>query len=236
MKFLKYLFLGLILISCSEKKEIDLGDFVYSVQNSIVFISASGNLEKTMEYESLEGTGFVITEDGYIATAGHIFTEFVGAFPDNIFVDFLDSEPIPAELRFLSEKEDIAFLKVDREKPIRPLTLEEKIPKYGDPVIIIGYYYSTITFSTGAFYTYKINEEEDPKNIDYFSRYDPHMAYVSFCFFARGQSGSPIFNINGKVIGLNILFFGGTGHGGKTFSVPPSTIINLFKKFIRIDI
>jgi len=236
MKFVMGVLLSVFLVSCSKTEEISVGKFVFSVKDSIVFIYAGGELEDSMEYRETKGTGFIITDDGYIATAGHIFTQFLDAYPSIIMVAFSDSEESIAQLVFLSEKEDIAFLKVDKTLPRMSLVLEPTIPKYSDPVIVIGFYYDMLTFSTGAFYRYGLSKTEDPKNINYFGEFDPHMVYISYCFLAKGQSGGPMFNTSGKVIGLNISFSESNINGGKIFSIPASTIIKVFREATDIDI
>ena len=237
MKFALVSILIFFSLGCSEERKIDAKEFVNDIKNSIVFIQAEEAYNKFNDPLYREGSGFIITEDGYIATAGHLFWDFKSSVPDKIFVTLFDGKTIPADLLFLSKKEDVAFIAVDVEQPLPILKLSTVQPEQHEPVIIFGYYRKAFFYSVGAFYGSEIHKDfKNSLDTDHSLKFSPYAEYKSYGFFFKGESGGPLVNLEKQVIGLNISYYTTIENRGRFNSVPAKTVLELFKDKIRLDI
>jgi serine protease Do len=170
------------------------------------FSEQYGN-EPAREVTSL-GSGFVIDPAGYIVTNNHVI-----ANAENITVIFADDTHLSATLVGIDAKTDLALLKV---KP------DHKIPyvrwgdsdalKVGDWVIAIGNPFGLGgSVSSGIVSARGRNINAGP--FDDFIQTD---AAIN-----RGNSGGPLFNMKGEVVGINAAIFSPTGSNvGIGFAVP----------------
>ncbi|EKF20842.1 DegQ family serine endoprotease [Nitratireductor pacificus] len=173
--------------------------------------------ERTPRPAQSLGSGFVIdAEEGIVVTNNHVIS---GA--DEIVVNFSDGGKLDAELLGVDTKTDIAVLKVDASKR----TLQE-VPfgnsdamRIGDWVMAIGN-----PFGLGGTVTVGIvsarNREIGSGPYDDFIQTD---AAIN-----RGNSGGPLFNMNGEVIGINTAIISPTGGSiGIGFSIPSTLAVNV---------
>jgi len=137
------------------------------------------------------GSGFVIdAEEGIIVTNNHVID---GA--DDIEVNFADGSKLKAELVGADSKTDLAVLKVDPVKPLTEVPLgKSDVMRIGDWVMAIGN-----PFGLGGTVTVGIisarGRDINSGPYDNFIQTD---AAIN-----RGNSGGPLFNMNGEVIGIN---------------------------------
>lgn len=169
-------------------------DVVEAASGSVVGViqyqrsSRTGKLE---EYGS--GSGFIVSEDGYILTNAHVVS---GA--DAVDVLFSDGERIRAQVVGADVATDIAVLKVDGSNyPTLPIG-DSRALRVGEYVIAIGNplssyeLYGTVTFGI-------ISATAREINIDGFvNTYLQTDAAINF-----GNSGGPLINMAGQVIGMN---------------------------------
>lgn len=154
------------------------------------------------------GSGFIISADGYILTNNHVID---GA--DQIIVRLSDRSELPAELVGSDKRSDLALLKIrsDRNLPVVKLGNSEDI-KPGQWVAAIG---SPFNFE------YSITKGI----VSALNRSLPGDSYVPFIQtdvpVNPGNSGGPLFNMNGEVVGINsqILTRSG-GFMGLSFAIP----------------
>ena len=162
------------------------------------------------------GSGFVIdAEEGIIVTNNHVID---GA--DDIEVNFADGSKLKAELVGADSKTDLAVLKVE---PVKPLT---EVPwgqsdkmRIGDWVMAIGN-----PFGLGGTVTVGIisarGRDINSGPYDNFIQTD---AAIN-----RGNSGGPLFNMNGEVIGINTAIISPSGGSiGIGFAVPTELAVNV---------
>ena len=140
------------------------------------------------------GTGFVISEDGYIITNNHVVEDV-----DKIEVNFLDGEKLPATVVGSDPKTDIALIMVEVDKGLKPLPLgdSEKVDP-GDWVVAIGNPFGlghTVTAGIVSAKSRVINPAPDARRFDDFIQTD---AAIN-----PGNSGGPLINLFGEVIGIN---------------------------------
>jgi serine protease Do len=158
------------------------------------------------------GSGFIIDAEGVVVTNNHVIAD-----ADEINVIMNDGTKIKAELVGVDKKTDIAVLKF---KPVKPLVAvkfgdSDKL-RLGEWVIAIGN-----PFSLGGTVTAGI---VSARNRDINS--GPYDSYIQTdAAINRGNSGGPLFNLDGEVIGVNTLIISPSGGSiGIGFAVPSKTV------------
>ncbi len=135
------------------------------------------------------GSGFVISEDGYIVTNNHVIE---GA--DDISIEFFTGEKLKAELVGTDPKTDIALLKVKSDKPLPFVQFgNSDLMRVGDWVVAMGNPLGQ-GFSVSAGIVSARNRELSGTYDDYLQ---------TDAAINRGNSGGPLFNMDGQVIGVN---------------------------------
>jgi serine protease Do len=158
------------------------------------------------------GSGFIIDTAGIVVTNNHVIAD-----ADEINVIMNDGTKIKAEIVGIDKKTDLAVLKF---KPPKPLTVvkfgDSDRLRLGDWVIAIGN-----PFSLGGTVTAGI---VSAKNRDISS--GPYDSYIQTdAAINRGNSGGPLFNLDGEVIGVNTLIISPSGGSiGIGFAVPSKTV------------
>ncbi len=163
------------------------------------------------------GSGFVIDAEGVIVTNNHVVE---GA--DEIVVNFTDGTQLPAEIVGRDEGTDIAVLRVESGRPLPAVRFGDSDDvRVGDRVLAIGN-----PFGLGGSVTEGI--------VSALSRQLRQIDYEDFiqtdAAINRGNSGGPLFNLDGSVIGVNTAIFSPSGGSiGISFSVPS----NLASRVVR---
>ncbi|MCB1217236.1 trypsin-like peptidase domain-containing protein [bacterium] len=144
-----------------------------------------------------EGSGFIIREDGYIVTNAHVvedaneFSVFIGE----------DKDGIPAELIGKDNYKDIAVLKVDANGLPAAVLGKSAESRVGEPVVAIGSplgHAATVTAGILSSNTRKLEEVGRSYDIR-----KPQIYLQTDAAINRGNSGGPLFNAQGEVIGVN---------------------------------
>ncbi|MES0870543.1 DegQ family serine endoprotease [Pseudovibrio sp. SCP19] len=167
--------------------------------------------ESPQRVQSL-GSGFVIDGDeGIIVTNNHVIE---GA--DEITVNFNDGTKLSAELLGSDEKTDLAVLKVEPQSTLDSVKFgSSEVLRVGDWVMAIGN-----PFGLGGTVTAGIvsarNRDINSGPYDNFIQTD---AAIN-----RGNSGGPLFNMDGEVVGINTVIFSPSGGSiGIGFAIPAET-------------
>jgi serine protease Do len=162
----------------------------------------------TPQPRSSVGSGFILSADGYVVTNAHVVDEM-----DSIIVGLSDRTELPAEVVGKDSRSDIALLKVKADKPLPTVNIGDigKV-KVGQWVLAIG---SPFGFERSA--TQGI--------ISALGRSLPRDNYVPFiqtdAAVNPGNSGGPLFNLDGEVIGVNSQIYSRSGgYQGLSFAVP----------------
>ncbi|MGF1553906.1 MAG: DegQ family serine endoprotease [Paracoccaceae bacterium] len=166
------------------------------------------------EVQSL-GSGFVISPDGYVVTNNHVIEQ-----ADEITVNFADGNSLRAEVVGSDPKTDIALLKVepDEELPHVPFG-DSRQSRVGDWVLAIGNPFG-LGGSVSAGIISARNRDINAGPYDDFIQTD---AAIN-----RGNSGGPLFNMDGEVIGVNTAIISPTGGSiGIGFAVPSALARNI---------
>ena len=163
-----------------------------------------------------QGSGFVISADGYVVTNNHVID---GA--GKIMVSFDEHNKHEAELVGTDPRTDIALLKIKAQKSFVHVKFTDKAARVGDWVIAVGN-----PFGLGGTVTAGIVSAlgRDIGSGPYdFLQID---AAVN-----RGNSGGPTFNIDGEVIGVNTAIYSPSGGNvGIAFAVPAKTVVEVVEQ------
>ena len=174
--------------------------------------------EEGREFEDFDskslGSGFIISEDGYILTNFHVIKD-----ANEIIVRLSDRRELVAEMVGNDPRSDIALLKVDADDlPVVTLGNSDSL-KVGEWVLAIGSPFGFDYSVTAGIVSAK-------------GRNLPRENYVPFIqtdvAINPGNSGGPLFNLDGKVIGINSQIYSRTGgFMGLSFAIPINMVMNV---------
>ncbi|MDP7206401.1 MAG: trypsin-like peptidase domain-containing protein, partial [Pirellulaceae bacterium] len=172
------------------------------------------------------GSGFVISEDGYIVTNNHVIES-----ADEIEIEFFPgdgqpAQPLPAKVVGTDPNTDIALLKVDAPMPLKFVTFgDSDTARVGDWVIAMGNPLGQ-GFSLSAGIVSARNRELSGSYDDYIQ---------TDAAINRGNSGGPLFNMDGSVVGVNTAILspngGSIGIGFSMASNVVSKVVKQLKEF-----
>ncbi len=161
------------------------------------------------------GSGFIITEDGYILTNYHVIDK-----ANAINVAFSDGTTYPATLIGGEEENDIAVIKIDAEG-LTPVVLGKSSDmKVGETVIAIGNPLGELTFTETQGIVSALNRVitmSDGRKMNMIQ---------TDCAINSGNSGGPLFNSHGEVIGITSAKYSSSGYSttasveGIGFAIP----------------
>jgi S1-C subfamily serine protease len=172
-----------------------------------------------------QGSGFVVSDDGYILTNSHVITTAgeVAAdekpeAADRVYVEFRDGERVPATIVGWDLYDDVGLLKVDPDAhPVAPVPLgDSSTVVVGEPVAAIGSPFGQATsLSVG------VVSATERSIASLTSRYSLVDAIQTDAPINRGNSGGPMFDAHGDVIGINAQIRSESGNAeGVGFAVP----------------
>lgn len=156
------------------------------------------------------GSGFIIdAENGFIVTNNHVIRD-----ADEVQVTLYTDETLDAEVVGVDEKTDIAVLKVDPKKAkLKTVSFgKSDVLRVGDWVLAIGNPFGLGgTVTAGIISARQRDIQSGP--------YDDYLQ--TDASINRGNSGGPMFNLQGEVIGINTAIFSPTGGSvGIGFAIP----------------
>lgn len=153
------------------------------------------------------GSGFIVSADGYVLTNAHVVK---GA--DEVTVRLTDRRDFPAKIIGVDSRTDVALLKIEATKlPVVRIGSPDSV-KTGNWVAAIGSPFGLENTVTAGIVSAK-------------SRSLPSDSYVPFIqtdvAVNPGNSGGPLFNLNGEVVGINSQIYSRTGgYMGLSFAIP----------------
>ncbi|MES2301973.1 MAG: Do family serine endopeptidase [Pseudomonadota bacterium] len=172
-----------------------------------------GASPQTREAQSL-GSGFIISADGYVVTNNHVITADGQGEVESITVTTPDGTEYPAKLVGKDAASDLAVLKISAPKAFPFVKFgDSRKARVGDWVIAIGN-----PFGLGGTVTQGIVSAVY-RNTGSGSAYDRYLQ--TDASINRGNSGGPMFDMAGNVIGINNAIFSPTGGSvGIGFAIP----------------
>jgi S1-C subfamily serine protease len=170
------------------------------------------------------GSGFVISGEGEIATNAHVVTSGEGADirkASDVFVRFADGNQVPAKVKGFDPFSDVALLKIDPAGlTLRPLPLgSTKDLHVGAPVVAIG-----SPFGEDQSLSVGVISGLD-RSIESLTGFATTGAIQTDAAINHGNSGGPLIDGRGRVLGINAQIQTSTGDGsGVGFAVPADLV------------
>ena len=163
------------------------------------------------------GSGFIISGDGYILTNNHVVDH-----ADTVTVRLQDRRTLTAKVVGTDPTYDIALLKVDAGGNLPAVTVgDSRLLKPGQWVLAIGSPFGfdyTVTQGIVSAVGRNLGSQDQPDTS--FIQTDVPIN--------RGNSGGPLFNLQGQVVGINSQIYSDTGgYQGVAFSIPIDVAMNV---------
>ena len=164
------------------------------------------------------GSGFIISEDGYILTNAHVVAEY-----DDVNVRLADAKrEFKARVVGVDKRSDVALLKVEAEGLPTARLGDSSVLEAGDWVAAIGSPFGFANTITAGIVSAK-------------GRSLPDEMYVPFIqtdvAVNPGNSGGPLLNLQGEVVGVNSMIYSGTGgYMGVSFAIPIEVALDVSRQ------
>lgn len=178
------------------------------------------------------GSGFIISDDGLVVTNQHV----VGNNPSEIMISTMQGSTYQAELIGSDELTDIALLKIQSDDPFPFIEFSDSDDvRVGEWAIALGNPFGLFedgqpTVTVGVVSAMNRDFRPDPSNPRVYMDMIQTDASIN-----RGNSGGPLLNSEGDVIGINtFIFTGGTGSGfvGLGFAIPSNRIDRIISQLL----
>lgn len=166
------------------------------------------------------GSGFIVSPDGIILTNAHVVAE-----ADEVTVRLTDRREFKAKILGIDPQTDVAALKIDAGNlPAVKIGNPDKV-RVGEWVVAIGSPFGFENTVTSGIVSAK-------------ARSLPDGTYVPFLqtdvAVNPGNSGGPLFNMSGEVIGINSQIYSGTGgYQGLSFAIPIDVAVKVKNQLVQ---
>lgn len=170
------------------------------------------------------GSGVIYTEDGYIITNNH-----VAGSAEELLVTLYDGGEYPAELVGADENTDVAVIKIEADNLKNASFTSIDSAKVGDLVIAVGSPFGLQQTVTMGVISAKGRDISVSQETLYMVNLIQTDAAIN-----QGNSGGPLVNSAGKVIGINTLILSPSGaSAGIGFAIPSDTVVNIAEQLIK---
>lgn len=211
-------------IATMQRPEPASGDRDKDIEELLRRLSPDGDLPPELEEAPARprggvGSGFIISEDGYLITNHHVV-----AGADEITVTLNDRRVFQAQVIGTDELSDMALLKIEaNDLPAVTFGNSEQV-RVGEWVLAIGSPFGLEFSATAGIVSAK--GRTVPGN---------QTSYVSFIqtdvAINQGNSGGPLFNLDGQVIGINSQILSSSGgSNGVSFAIPSNVALNVVEQ------
>jgi serine protease Do len=188
--------------------------------------SGSGSGQPTTREAQSLGSGFIVSADGYVVTNNHVIQPDGSAELEEVTVTTPDGTEYEAQVVGSDQASDLAVLKITRNEPFPFVHFgDSKDARVGDWVIAIGNPFGLGGTVTSGIVSAVYRATQSGGAYD---RYIQTDASIN-----RGNSGGPLFDMQGNVIGINNAIFSPSGGSvGIGFAIPAETAAPIVQKLI----
>ncbi len=166
-----------------------------------------------------QGSGFITSADGYVITNAHVVAD-----SDEVTVTLTDKREFKAKLIGSDERTDIAVLKIEATGLPKASLGDSDRVRVGEWVVAIGSPFGFENTVTAGIVSAKTRESREA--LTPFIQTDVAVN--------PGNSGGPLFNMRGEVIGVNSQIYSGSGGSiGISFSIPINIAMNTANQLIK---
>lgn len=174
------------------------------------------------------GSGFVLTENGYILTNYHVVED-----ANSVKVTMYDNSSYQADVIGYDSSNDVAVLKIDAENLTPVIIGDSDALNVGDSVVAIGNPLGELTFSLTSG---SVSALDRPVT---FSNSQTMRLIQTDCAINSGNSGGALFNMYGEVIGITNAKYSASGSSTSAsienigFAIPINTVKSIYESIIE---
>lgn len=153
------------------------------------------------------GSGFIVSADGVVLTNAHVVND-----AEEVVVKLTDRREFRAKVLGADRRSDVAVLKIDAKDLPTVVLGDPNQTRVGEPVLAIGAPFGFENSATAGIVSAKSRTLKD----------DPYVSFMQTDVAVNpGNSGGPLFNLRGEVIGINSQIYSQTGgYQGLSFAIP----------------
>ena len=201
-----------------------LTDLFYFANPGVVAISTESigrNFFGQTVMSPSSGSGFIISEEGYIVTNYHVIER-----ANSVSVIMYDGEVYPAAVVGAAPEYDLAVLQIMTDRNLRILDFAENMPLVGEQVAAIGNPLGEFANSMSVGHVSALNRSITIDGVTF-------EAIQTDAAVNRGNSGGPLVNIDGEVIGVVTAKSGGQGVEGLGFAIPAEIASEIIQNILE---
>lgn len=195
--------------------------------NSVVGITVTVKYMSSFFGQSYDavvtGSGFIISEDGYILTNHHVIE---GA--NSVMVSLHDGRECPAEIIGYEAENDIALIKISAGSLQSVKLGDSSTLEIGDEIIVIGTplgeLTNTLTNGVVSALDRKISADNGVNTINTFQ---------TNAAINNGNSGGPVFDMHGNVVGVVFAKYSSANIEGLSFCIPINDVVDYVNDFVE---
>ena len=199
---------------------------------TVEYTITSNFIQSISQVASAEGSGIIISSDGYILTNNHIinssdsslYYEVSEATKVYVYL-YNDETPYEANIIGTDEKTDLAVIKINKDNLTAAELGDSNSIKIGEFAMAIGNPLGMQSSVTSGIIS-AVDRTVDDDSGNTYTLIQTDAAINS------GNSGGALVNSEGKVIGINTLKLSGTGIEGMGFAIPINDTIDIYKQLI----
>lgn len=199
----------------------------------VEFATSSSFSRGTNSTSKAEGSGIIISQDGYILTNNHIINSsasnsyFEVSKASNVIVYLYNDEtPYEAKIIGTDEQTDLAVIKIEKAGLTAAELGNSDNVKVGEFAMAIGNPLGMQSSVTGGMVSAVNRKVTDSDGKTY-------TLIQTDAAINAGNSGGALVNAEGKVIGINTLKLSGTGVEGMGFAIPINSTIDIYEQLIQ---
>lgn len=219
------------LIQQADLEYVLLENLYERANPSVVNIEIVSSFHSETDIIDSSGSGFVFDASGHIVTNAHVVRD-----AEEVMVTFSTGYVIPAEVVGLDDYSDLAVIKVDpADVPLMPLTVgDSNLLQVGQRVVAIGNPFGLDGSMTTGIISALGRSLPSAQLLD--SRYqgynNPSIIQIDAAV-NPGNSGGPLLNSSGEVVGINTAIrTENGGFQGIAFAVPSNTLLRIIPQLI----
>lgn len=199
---------------------------------TVEYTVTSNFMHGVSQLASAEGSGIIMSTDGYILTNNHIinsadssvYYEVSEATKVYVYL-YNDETPYEAQIIGTDEETDLAVIKIEKEGLTAAELADSSTIKIGEFAMAVGNPLGMESSVTSGIIS-AVDRVVDSGDGNTFNLIQTDAAINS------GNSGGALVNSEGKVMGINTLKLSGTGIEGMGFAIPINDTINIYKDLI----
>lgn len=180
---------------------------------------------------AVSGSGFIVTEDGYIVTNYHVIkAAHLGGY--DVSVMLYNGETYPAEIVGFEEDKDIAVLKINASGLSAATLGSSENLLVGEDVFAIGNPLGELNFSMSSGTVSALNRRITTTDSSTNTTTTNNMFQIDAAV-NEGNSGGPVYNDRGEVVGVVTAKYSQTGVEGLGFAIPIDDVVDIIEQLVE---